>query len=679
MPPAARAAELRDRLHHYNRRYYQDDVSEISDRDFDRLLEELRDLEAKHPELQTADSPTRRVGGAPIEEFRAVKHRAPMLSLDNSYNPDMLREFDKQVRKGLGGEPVTYVVELKIDGVAVSLTYERGELTVAATRGDGEAGDDVTHNLRTLPDLPLVLKTAKPPALFEARGEVYMRRENLIRLNRKRAEAGEEPYANCRNLASGSLKQLDPAAFRERGLRFFAYALGALDGIKFDTHSAVLATLKEFGFTTNPYIESFDNMEAVIEYCAAWNTKRRDLPYDTDGMVVKVDSVDQQRRLGQGNKFPRWARAYKFAAEQATTKLKTVEFQVGRTGKLTPVAIFDPPVKLAGTTVSRATLHNADEIARKDIRTGDTVVVEKAGEIIPQVVRVEVEARTGDEVPVKFPTECPVCGSPTKKAADSPYTFCTAPRGTCGGQLKRSLLQFARRDGMDIEGFGEAIADELLAADLVENLPDLYRLTKVDLLKARPPKADAKGKKSDGKWADNLLAGIEASKGRGLARVLSGMSIPMAADTVADAMAQHFLTIDAILAATEAEFSAVPLFGPERAKAVAAFFALESTRAMVEGFRAAGVKLTEEKRAPAAASPLTGKTVVVTGTLEHYERKEIEDLIKRLGGKPSGSISKRTDFLVAGAEAGSKLAKARELGVRVLTEAEFRAMIETGG
>ncbi len=695
--PSAHIDELRRQIDRHTHLYYVDALPEITDRDFDRLLDELRKLEGEHPELVTPESPTQRVGGKPIDEFHTVAHRVPMLSIDNSYNANDLREFDRSARKLLGGEAVAYVVELKIDGVAINLTYVDGKLAVGATRGDGDRGDDVTHNLRMMQDVPLKLKADHPPKLLEVRGEVYMTREELIRINRELVEenlrrkdkaqkAGKEPpkvlepYANCRNFAAGSLKLKDPVESGKRKLRLFAYALGAVEGFTPINHIDALETLRQFGFPINPHAKRCETIDDVIAYCDSWAQKRHDLPYDTDGMVVKIDDYAQREKLGFTSKFPRWARAYKFEAEQALTRLARVEVQVGRTGKLTPVGHFDPPVKLAGTTVAKASLHNADEMTRKDIRIGDMVVVEKAGEIIPQVVRVEAAARTGAEYPFVFPAECPVCGSPTRKDADSPFVYCTAPRGQCRGQLKRQLLQFARRTAMDIEGLGEAIADELLAADLVEALPDLFRLTKADLLTARPPK-DAKKTKSEGKWADNLLEGIAASKDRGLARFLSGISVPMVADSMADLLAQEFLALENLVDANEERLSQIDGVGPERAKAIRAFFQAESTQAMLADFREFGLKLTEAKREVpnAGVGPLVGKTVVVTGTLAKYQRNEIEDLIKSLGGKPSGSVSKKTDYLVAGEEAGSKLAKAKTLGVPILTESEFDALIGVKG
>jgi DNA ligase (NAD+) len=664
--PAARAVELRKLVNHHNRLYYVDAKPEISDREFDKLLEELIELEKKHPELVTPDSPTLRVGGEPIDKFRTVAHRVPMLSIDNTYSADELREWDKSVRKLLGGESPAYVVELKIDGVAMAITYENGLLAVAATRGDGERGDDVTHNVRTIPGVPLRLDTDKPPKVFEVRGEAYMTRADLVRNNRLRVERGEEPAANTRNFTAGSLKQLDPKKTAERKLRLFAYALGVGEGVTIQSHVECLETLREFGFPVNEHYKRCETIDKVIAYCDSWAEKRHGLPYDTDGMVIKVDDYDRQRKLGYTSKAPRWARAYKFAAEQAMTKLARIEVQVGRTGKLTPVAHFDPPVKLAGTTVSRATLHNADEIERKDIRVGDTVVVEKAGEIIPQVVRVETAARTGAEKKFHFPKACPVCGAPTKKEKDSPFVYCSAPRDQCDGQVKRQIRQYARRDAMDIENLGEKIVDQLVDTDLVESPADLYRLTLDQLLGL-----ERMGERS----AQNLLDGIAASKTRGLTRVLSGLGIPMVGDSVADLLAQEFLSIDALAGATEERLSQIEGLGPERARHIREYFQSEVGTGIIADLKEQGVNMTEEKRAVPVSSGLAGKTVVVTGTLTKYGRKEIEDLIKSLGGKPAGSVSKKTDFVVAGEEAGSKLDKAKALGVPVLTEVEFEKLI----
>jgi DNA ligase (NAD+) len=667
--PTKRAAELRRLLDHHNRLYYLEAKPEISDREYDRLLDELKQLEADHPELVTPDSPTQRVGGAPIEGFVTVTHRLPMRSIDNTYNPAELREFDKRIRKLLPGEPVGYVVEPKIDGVAISLTYEDGAFTVGATRGDGERGDDVTHNLKTVRGLPLRLNAETPPRLFEARGEVYMRREDLVKLNRQREAAGLEPLANPRNTVAGSLKLLDPRLCARRTLRLFCYDLGATEGVRVATHTEALDLLKRYGFPVNPHIARFDSVEEVIAYCTGWADKRNELPYETDGLVIKVDRLDQRRRLGATSKAPRWVVAYKFAAEQALTKLLAIEVQVGKTGTLTPVAHLEP-VQLAGTTVSRASLHNADEIARKDIRVGDMVVVEKAGEIIPYVVRSEPGARTGAEKEFHFPARCPVCGAPVERDPGGVYYRCTG--AGCTKQLKERLRFLAHRNAMDVEGLGTALIDQLVDTGLVRSVPDVYRLTTEQLVEL-----ERMGKKS----AQNLLDGIAASKSRGLARLLTGLGIRHVGEHVAEVLAQHFGDVEALRAAPLERLASVPGIGPVLAESVHRYFQSETGRKTIEELKELGVKMTEPRRAaPAAAdgSALSGKTFVVTGTLTRYSRDEIEGLIKKLGGKATGSVSKKTDFLVAGENAGSKLEKARELGVRVLTEDEFEKLAGPG-
>ncbi|HZT82031.1 MAG TPA: NAD-dependent DNA ligase LigA [Gemmataceae bacterium] len=666
MPTVAqRAEELRRLINYHNYKYYVEAAPEISDREFDRLLEDLRKLEAAHPELATPDSPTHRVGGQPIEGFRTVVHRVPMLSIDNTYNADDLKEFDKRVRKALGKEPVTYVVELKIDGVAISLTYEDGLLTVGATRGDGERGDDVTHNLKTVRDLPLRLHSDHPPSLFEVRGEIYMTRAELARINREREQAGEEPYANPRNLAAGTLKLLDPKLCAQRRLRLFAYGTGAVEGIELTTHRQMLALLKKFGFQVNEHIRAFDAIDGVIDYAMSWATKRNELPYEIDGMVIKVDDFGQRRRLGFTSKFPRWAVAYKFPAEQAMTRLAEVELMVGKSGVLTPRAHLDPPVRLAGTTVRHASLHNEDYMRSKDIRVGDMVVVEKAGEIIPYIVRSEPAARTGKEKIFHWPERCPVCGAPVKKDKDGPFYRCTGQ--DCVGRLKRQLEWYAKRNAMDIQDLGEKVVAQLVDNGLVQSVPDLYRLKKEDLVEL-----ERMGDKS----AQNLLDGIEASKERGLARLLAGLAIPHVGDTVADLLAQEFLSIDAMMQASVERLSQVKGIGPVIAQSVYDYLHSPTGQKVIEELRELGVKLTEQPRAKAkGGADLTGKTFVVTGTLKNYERSEIEGLIRKLGGKASGSVSKKTDYVVAGEAAGSKLTKARELGVPVLTEEEFEKLI----
>lgn len=662
--PAHRAAELRGLINYHNYKYYVEAKPEISDREFDRLLSELQKLEEAHPDLVTADSPTKRVGGQPIDGFTTVKHRQPMLSIDNTYSAEELREFDKRVRKLLGGEKVTYVVELKIDGVAISLSYEDGLFTLGATRGDGDQGDDVTHNLRTVRDLPLRLRTDNPPALFETRGEVYMTREDLVRVNQLRQKEGLEPYANPRNLSAGSLKLLDPKLCAERRLRLFAYGLGAVDGVEIKTHQQLLELLRKFGFPVNPHVEAFDSIGEVIEYCGSWEKRLGDLPYETDGLVVKVDDLDQRRRLGATSKAPRWVVAYKFEQEQAITKLRDIGIQVGKNGTLTPVAHLDM-VQLAGTRVSNASLHNADYIRTKDIRIGDTVVVLKAGKIIPYVLRSEPGLRTGKEKVFHWPEKCPVCESPVKPDEKKVFYYCTGKN--CVGQLKQKLRGFARRGAMDIEGLGDEMINQLVDAGLVQALPDLYQLTLEQLLEL-----ERVGKKS----GQNLLDGIAASKQRGLARLLAGMAIPHVGEAVADLLAQEFSSLDKLMAAPADRLTQVDGVGPIMGKDIHAYFQDPVHRHMIDALRAAGVKLTEEARPKAkGGSDLAGKSVVVTGTLKNYQREEIEELIRHHGGKAVGSVSKKTDFVVAGDKAGSKLDKAKELGVAVLTEEEFDKLI----
>jgi DNA ligase (NAD+) len=672
--------DLRRQLNLHNYRYYVEGKAEISDRDFDRLLDELKKLEAEHPDLVTPDSPTQRVGGQPIEGFVSVRHRVPMLSIDNTYSAADLREFDKRVRKLLAltpspsppgrgergeGEPIRYVVELKIDGLAISLTYENGVFTLGATRGDGEQGDDVTHNLRTVRDLPLRLHTDKPPALFEVRGEIYMTREDLVRVNEQRKKAGHEPYANPRNLAAGSLKLLDPKLCAERRLRLFAYGNGAIEGVELHSHLQLLDLLHVWGFPVNPNKESFDDIEKVIEYCASWEKRLGDLPFETDGLVIKVDDLGQRERLGNTSKSPRWVVAYKFEQEQAITTVQDIEITVGKNGVLTPTAYLDT-VQLAGTKVSRASLHNADYIRTKDIRIGDTVVVIKAGKIIPYVLRAEPGLRKGTEKEFAFPDKCPVCGSEVKPDDKKVFYYCTSKN--CVGRLKKTLRSFARRDAMDIEGLGEEMINQLVDAGLVHAIPDVYHLKLEQLLEL-----ERMGEKS----SQNLLDGVEASKKRGLSRLLAGLAIPHVGEAVADMLAKEFGSMDGLLSATEERLSAISGVGPIMAKAIHEFFHDEAEIKLIADLRAAGVKLTEDSKpkTKAAGVDFSGKTFVVTGTLKKYQRDEIERLIRDLGGKASGSVSKSTSYLVAGEKAGSKLDKAKELGVAVLSEDDFEKLI----
>jgi DNA ligase (NAD+) len=667
--PADRAAELRKEIDHHNHLYYVEAAPVISDREFDRLLQELIDLEKKHPELVTPDSPTQRVGGAPIPGFVEVAHKIPMLSIDNSYDEADLRKFDADVRKALpGGAKVEYVVELKIDGVSMSITYENGLLARAVTRGSGEVGADVTHNIKTIAAVPLRLDGKNPPKVFEARGEVYMTRAELARLNAERVARGEKPYENTRNTTAGTLKLLDPKECAKRKLSIFAYGTGATDGLKLKTQAELLDTLKKFGFPVNPHTKLCQTMDEVIAYCREWDEKRGEMPYDLDGMVIKVNDFDQRERIGYTAKVPKWAKAYKYEAEQGICKLTGVEFSIGKFGELTPVALFDPPVRLANTNVGRASMHNASWVANMDVRYGDTVVVEKKGEIIPQVVSVVTESRTGKEKPITWPERCPFCGGPViKEETANSYNFICDNPALCPGQLGKRVEGFARRTRMDIEGLGREVAIQLVDSGLVKSIPDLYRLTKKQLLTLEKF-ADTKAQK--------LLDGIAASKDRGLARLIAALSIYSVGESMAEALADEFPSLDAIIAAKPEELARVKGFGPKRAQFVREYFDSDIGRRTAKELKELGLKTTQDKKAaPAGGLPLAGKTVVVTGTLVNYDRVGIENAIKDAGGKASGSVSKKTDYVLVGDKPGSKYDKAKELGVKIIDEAEFQKLI----
>lgn len=662
--PATRIADLRRQVEYHNHRYYIDASPEISDKEFDRLLDELVALEAKHPDLVTPESPTKRVGGAPIAGFKTVTHRVPMLSIDKATTPEGLREFDARLRKLLGKQAIRYVVEPKIDGVAMSMTYRDGRLEVGVTRGDGERGDDVTHNLRTIGSVPLRLKGDRPPTLFEARGEIYMTKADFARLNQDQQAAGEKIHANPRNLAAGSLKLLDPKECGRRRLRLFAYSTGAVEGLDIKSHTASLQALRDFGFPVNPEIVAYDTIDEVVAHCEAWNEKRFTLPYDIDGLVIKIDDLAQRAKLGATAKHVRWAIAYKFEAEEGITKILDIEISVGKYGEQTPVARL-APVSLAQTTVQYASLHNAAQVKEKDIRVGDTAVVVKRGDIIPYVEHVLPEMRTGAEKPFAFPAKCPVCGAATKLNDTGNVYLCTAT-GTCPAQLQGRIESFAKRERMDIEGLGEVMAEQLVKSGLVRSVADLYKLTKEPLLKL-----DRVGALS----AQNLLDGIAKSKDRGLGRLLGALSIPNVGESMGPLLAQAFPSLDALLAATKEQLASVAGFGPKRADSIFNYFHSPDGEKLVADLRAAGLKLTEEVRAP-VAGVFTGKTVVVTGTLVNYKRSDIEKKIVALGGKAGSGVSKATDYLVAGADAGSKLDKAQQLGVKILTEDEFDQLVK---
>ncbi|MCS7020599.1 MAG: NAD-dependent DNA ligase LigA [Gemmataceae bacterium] len=668
--PGERIAWLRREIERHNYLYYVEARPEISDRDFDRLMQELIELERQHPELVTPDSPTQRVGGAPISSFRRVRHRIPMLSIDNTYSPAELRKFDADVRKALGPTAVVeYMVELKIDGVSLALIYKQGVLETAATRGDGEVGDDVTHNVKTIAAIPLRLRTEQPPPLVEVRGEVYMTRAELARINAEQVRQGLEPYKNARNLTAGTLKLLDPKLAAQRKMLFFAYATGVTEGVTIRTQAELFETFRQWGLPVNPYARLCRSIEEVIAYCQEWSKKRRELPYDIDGMVIKVNDFAQRERLGSTSRAPRWARAYKFEAEQAVSRLGAVEFSVGKFGELTPVALFDPPVELAGTTVSRASMHNAAWIDEKDVRIGDTVVIEKAGEIIPQVVEVLKQERTGAEKPIVWPVKCPRCGGPVERQdSGTSYNYVCANTALCPAQLAKRIVAFAQRTHMDIEGLGERVAEQLVDAGLVRFVTDLYRLRKEQIVKLE---------RFADKSADNLIQAIAASKERGLARLLAALSIYSVGDSMAEELAAVFPSLEAIAQASEEELARVKGFGPKRARFVRQYFDSEVGRKILADLQAFGVRTTADRpRSAAVAQPLAGKTVVITGTLRHFDRAAAEAAVRAAGGHPASSVSKKTDFVVVGENPGSKRDKALELGVPLLNEEEFLRLLQ---
>lgn len=655
---------LREELRHHNYLYYVENRPEISDGEFDRMMRRLQELEEAHPELFAPDSPTQRVGGQPVEGFETVTHSVRMLSIDNAFDFDELRKWDENtVRKGLDGESVTYVAEPKIDGLAVSLRYENGRLVRGATRGDGLRGDDVTANIRTIRAAPLKLHMKRPPAVLEVRGEVYMSRKEFERLSREREQNGLAPFANPRNAAAGSLKLLDPRETAKRRLSVWFYGVGATEGVSFDTHADTLDLLKEAGLPVNPEIKVLESIDAVIDYVEKFEQKRQKLGYGVDGVVVKVNDLTQWERLGATSKFPRWVIAYKYHAEQARTVIEGIDVQVGRTGVLTPVAHLRP-VQLAGTTVKRASLHNEDEIRRKDIRIGDTVVIEKAGEIIPQVVSVVTGKRTGREKRFHMPRECPVCGAEVVRLGDEVYQRCSSM--SCPAQLEGRLEYFASRDAMDIEGLGPAVIEQLVGKGLVRDPADLYHLELAQLTEL-----ERMGEKS----SQNLLDAIEKSKQAGLTRVITALGIPNVGGTAAETLAAAYRNLDELAAASADELTEIETIGPIIADSIVKFFENRDNGKVIEKLRAVGVKMKAEapKRKPGGAD-LSGKTFVITGTLEGFSRKEAEDLVKALGGKATGSVSSNTDYLVVGENPGSKPDKARSLGVEIIDEKRFRKL-----
>ncbi len=673
---ALRAEQLRQDIRRHDRLYYVEARPEIPDRQYDQLMDELKAVEARRPELATPDSPTQRVGGQPIEGFASVEHSQPMLSIDNTYNEQQVREFDARVRKALGRDEVTYLVDPKIDGVAISLRFENGRLVLAATRGDGRRGDDITNNARTIRAIPLTLE-GKPgerlPDVIEVRGEVYWPRSEFNAHNAARAAKGLEMFANPRNGAAGTLKQLDPKLVAERRLSFLAHGIGELSEPIGATASEAMAKLASWGIPANPHWTLCKNIDEVLAAIADWLTRREQVDYETDGMVVKVDDLQLREELGASSKYPRWCIAYKYETERAETHLSSVDFQVGRLGTITPVAHFDP-VQLAGTCVSNASLHNFDQVERLGVRVGDTILVEKAGEIIPQVVGVLADRRPGDTKPIVPPENCPSCDKPVARDAGGVYLRCLNPE--CPAQIRERLEFFAGRNQMDIEGLGPAVVDQLVGAGLIQHFADLYSLNRDQLVGL-----DRMGEKS----ARNLLDGIEASKKRGLERLIAALGMRHVGGRVAEVLSRHFGDIDALASASVEDLTRVSEIGPVIAESVHAFLHSQAGMEVIDRLKAAGVvrrdgssargfdKLTTSRPAAEAGpkSPLLGMTVVVTGMLEFFTRAGAEDAVKAAGGRPASSVSKKTHFVVVGENPGSKADKARALGVEIIDEAEF--------
>jgi DNA ligase (NAD+) len=660
--PAARADELRSRLREASHRYYVLDAPTLSDAEYDRLFRELEQLEAEHPDLITPDSPTRRVGAAPSEKFAKVTHRRQMMSLANAMNEEEFLEFDARVHRLLGEDPVRYVVEPKLDGLAVTLTYENGRFVQGATRGDGLTGEDVTANLRTIKMVPLQL-AADPPARFEVRGEVFINKRDFVRMNEEREKAGEPTFVNPRNCAAGSLRQLDPRITAQRPLSIFFYETGDTPGLEFRTHAEKLELLRQLGLRTNPENEPVESLDAVKDKYRRLLVKRHDLPYEIDGAVIKVDSEDQRRRLGAVSRTPRWAVAWKFPAEEEATTVEDIFVSVGRTGALTPVAALKP-VHVGGVTVSRATLHNEDELRRKDVRVGDRVFLRRAGDVIPEIVRVILESRPPESRPWEMPKQCPACGTPVVREEGEAITRC--PNPICPAKTVSRLRHFASRLAMDIEGLGVETSIQLTETGLVKTPADLYRLTYEQLVDLD-------------RFADlsarNLLAAIEASKSRPLRHVIYALGIRMVGEATALALARRFGSLEALLDASIEDLMSVRDVGPEVARQIHEFLARPEEREMIRQLLGAGVR-PQPEQVIATAGPFAGKTVVLTGTMSQYSREQAKVEIERRGGRVSGSVSRKTDLVIAGEDAGSKLKKAQELGVRVVDESGFRELLK---
>ena len=661
--PVKRIAGLRDEIRRHDYLYYVLNRPEISDRRYDELFAELKDLEKRHPELITPDSPTRRVSERPLEGFKSIRHQVPMLSIDNTYNAEELAAFDERVRKALGKQSYEYVAEIKIDGLAISLRYEGGRLVSAATRGDGRVGDDVTANVRTIRSVPIILMGGgNLPPVLEVRGEVYMPFKSFIELNRHRSQSGEAPFANPRNAAAGSLKLLDARITATRGLAFFAYAMGYVLEPPAADHYSCLQKLKRAGLPVNPHIERLPTMEAVIELCEQWQRKHLKLDYPTDGMVIKVNSLDQRQVLGSTGRAPRWCICYKFPAESSETIVESIDVQVGKSGILTPVANL-VPVQLAGTTVKRASLHNFDEVDRLDVRRGDTVVIEKAGEIIPQVIEVKKDLRPAGAKPFARPAKCPNCGGPVAKNENGVYIRCLNPG--CLEQLKQRIKYFSGRSQMDIEGLGPALIDQLVEKGLVKNFADIYRLTAGDL-----EGLERMAEKS----AANVIDAVNKSKTQPLWRLIAALGIRHIGGRSAQILAGHFGTLAGLMDACPEELESIDEIGPAMAASIVEYFRNRHNIAVIEQLEVAGMRPPPARKK--TGGRLAGKTIVLTGTLDSLTREQAKQAIEAAGGRASSNVSGATDLVVAGSSPGSKLAKANRLGVKVVDEKQFLDLLK---
>ena len=657
-----RVEKLREEIEYHNYRYYVLDQPEISDAQYDRLMRELENLEEQYPQLRTSNSPTQRVGAPPLEAFEIVRHTIPMLSLSNAFDESETKDFDKRVKKFLGtSEDVVYVTEPKLDGLAVELVYERGQFTVGSTRGDGINGENITQNLRTIKTIPLQLirKEIPTPGRLEVRGEVIIQLNRFRELNRKREEMDEPLFANPRNAAAGSVRQLDSKITAERPLEIYCYGLGEVTGRTFKTQWEILQTFPKWGLRTNPHIRRCKNIDEVFEYYHEMSERREKLPYEIDGIVIKVDRLNLQARLGEISRSPRWALAFKFQPKQETTKILDIIVQVGRTGALTPVAVMEP-VKVGGVEISRATLHNQDEIDKKDVRVGDTVIIQRAGDVIPKVVQVIESKRTGKEKKFKMPSKCPVCGAEVIK--EEAIHRCIGL--DCPAQLKGRIKHFASKRAMDIEGLGVKLIDQLVDKGLAKDVADIYYIKKDELI-ALERMAD--------KSAQNIIDAIEASKTKPLSKFLYALGIRHVGETTAEYLARHFSRLDDLFHLSEEDLMKVEGIGPEVAASVFQFFRDKKNRDSIELLKKAGVKVIEPK--VKEKGKLAGKTFVFTGALKTFGRDEVRNLVESLGGVTASSVSKKVDFVVVGEDPGSKLDKAKELGVKILTEEEFKKMV----